>query len=81
MAVRMTADLESNLISVERIKEYINLPAEADWTNPDFGNTDWPSKGKICFKNYSVKYRDELDFALKNIDCTIEPNEKVDFII
>lgn len=38
---------------------------------------NWPDKGKIEFKNYSVRYRSELPFALKNLNFTIEQNDKI----
>lgn len=98
--VRASADFESNITSVERIKEYcrsdnhevftMNLFNcskniynfvflwQAEWTiessKPD---SEWPSQGKIEFKDYSVKYREDLDNVLKNITCTINLCEKV----
>ena len=78
----MSADFESNLISVERIKEYCQTPHEASWiienNRPDIY---WPENGNVIFSDYSVKYRDELDFVLKNINCDIRPGEKVKFLI
>ena len=38
---------------------------------------DWPSEGNIDFVNYSVKYREELDFVLKDINLSIKSSEKV----
>ena len=35
------------------------------------------SKGKISFKNYSVRYRPDTPLALKNINLEIKPGEKV----
>ncbi len=34
-------------------------------------------EGKIEFNNYSVKYREEVDFVLQNITFSIESGEKV----
>ncbi len=39
--------------------------------------SDWPSEGNVDFVNYSVKYREELDFVLKDINININPTEKV----
>ena len=33
--VRTTADVETNIVAVERIKEYSDLPSEASWDNQD----------------------------------------------
>lgn len=76
--VKCASDLESNLTSVERIKEYCNTPQEADWQNKNYKPDDkWPENGEIKFVDYSVRYRQDLDFALKNINCHIKPSEKV----
>nr|QUF59447.1 ATP-binding cassette transporter Abcc1-1 [Brachionus angularis] len=79
--VRMTAMLESNLTSIERMKEYSHTPQEADWINNNMRpSKDWPNKGTIKFVNYSIKYRDELDYALKSINCEIKSQEKIGIV-
>lgn len=40
----------------------------------------WPDSGQIEFKNYSTRYRPGLDLVLKDISCTIRPNEKVGIV-
>lgn len=41
--VRMTADVETNIVAVERIKEYAEVEKEAPWINPNFKTPkDWP---------------------------------------
>ena len=37
----------------------------------------WPEKGVLKFENYSLKYREELDFVLESINCNIKAGEKV----
>nr|QNH67942.1 ATP-binding cassette transporter subfamily C member 1 X3 [Brachionus plicatilis] len=79
--VKSAADLESNLTSVERINEYCNTPQEADWENKNYKPDEkWPQSGEIKFVDYSVKYREDLDFALKKINCQIRPSEKVGIV-
>ncbi|RNA33218.1 multidrug resistance-associated 1 isoform X1 [Brachionus plicatilis] len=79
--VKSAADLESNLTSVERINEYCNTPQEADWENKNYKPDEkWPQSGEIKFVDYSVKYREDLDFALKKINCHIRPSEKVGIV-
>jgi ATP-binding cassette, subfamily C (CFTR/MRP), member 1 len=76
--VRMSADFESNVISVERIKEYCETPHEEPWvieqTQP---KKTWPEDGNIIFDDYSVRYREELPLVLEGIRCNIRPGEKV----
>ncbi len=38
---------------------------------------NWPSVGKIEFENYSVKYRPDLDYVLKNITFSIAGGSKL----
>lgn len=39
--------------------------------------TDWPSKGRIEFKNVYLRYSDEDPPVLKNLTLIIRPSEKV----
>ena len=79
--VRSTSEFENNITSIERVKEYFHTPREAEWeieaTKPD---DKWPENGNIVFKNYSVRYREELDFALKDINCNIQPGERIGIV-
>ena len=76
----MSTEFESAVTSVERIKEYCETPHEASWTSEKPPANEWPQHGQIDFKNYSVKYREELDFVLKGIDCSIQPGEKIGIV-
>lgn len=43
--VRMTSDVETNIVAVERIKEYGETPQEAAWDIPENKPApEWPSK-------------------------------------
>ncbi|KRY65464.1 Multidrug resistance-associated protein 1 [Trichinella pseudospiralis] len=78
--VRMNSDLETNIVSVERIKEYIELPSEASLVSACRPPPDWPNAGMVEFKNYSLRYRVELEPALKNISFVARPKEKVGIV-
>ena len=41
---------------------------------------DWPSRGIIEFKDYTFRYRPELDPVLKNLNLRIESKEKIGII-
>ena len=81
--VMMTAycQLEIGIVSVERIREYSQLPSEARDVIPD-SRTDesWPQQGKIEFQNYSTRYREGHDLVLKNIDLTIHAGERIGIV-
>ncbi|XP_020852474.1 ATP-binding cassette sub-family C member 2 isoform X1 [Phascolarctos cinereus] len=75
--VRMTSELETNIVAVERINEYIKVKNEAHWVTEKRPPDNWPSKGEIQFTNYQVRYRPELDLTLHGITCNIQSTEKV----
>lgn len=79
--VRMTVDIESNIVSVERVMEYAELPSEAPEIVEDKRpSVNWPFNGEIELKDYSARYRPELDLVLKNINLSISKNEKIGIV-
>ncbi|VUZ42505.1 unnamed protein product, partial [Hymenolepis diminuta] len=78
--VRMASELETNVVSVERIHEYSELAVEAPWNVPDKQPPpQWP-EGRIEFINYSTRYREDLDLVLKSISVLIRPSEKIGIV-
>lgn len=76
--VRQTVEVETNIVSVERVLEYASLPAEAPDVIPSHRPpVAWPANGEVEFKNYSTRYREGLDLVLKNISLDIKRHEKV----
>lgn len=79
--VRMTTELETNIVAVERVKEYSETPTEADWiVEGKRPSAKWPENGVVKFDNYGTRYRPDLDLVIKGIDCTISPGEKVGIV-
>lgn len=76
--VRMASELETNIVAVERIKEYSETPTEAlpiieSRRPPD----EWPHEGHVRFDHYSTRYREGLDLVLKDISLDIPGGMKV----
>ncbi|KAL7747806.1 hypothetical protein RI367_006741 [Sorochytrium milnesiophthora] len=67
---------ETAMVSVERLKQYTDLPAEAA---EHAGNVaeSWPASGDITFDNYSATYKEGLEPVLKNLNLTIRDGEKI----
>ncbi|XP_061612364.1 ATP-binding cassette sub-family C member 3 isoform X3 [Phyllopteryx taeniolatus] len=79
--VRMTSDLENNIVAVERVKEYSETKTEAPWEIEDKKPPpDWPIQGNVEFHNYSVRYREGLDLVLKNLSLSVKGGEKVGIV-
>ena len=77
-SVRMASDLESQMVSVERLREYIVMPHEAEHYLPlaDPPPT-WPAVGSIKFANVSMRYREGLPLVLKGVSLDIQGREKI----
>ncbi|XP_067858105.1 canalicular multispecific organic anion transporter 1 [Heptranchias perlo] len=78
--VRQTSELETNIVSVERVSEYTTLDNEAPWVIDQRPQEDWPDKGEIKFMDYKARYRPELDFVLQGLSCDIRTNEKIGIV-
>uniref|UniRef100_A0A3Q3KQC8 ATP-binding cassette, sub-family C (CFTR/MRP), member 3 n=1 Tax=Monopterus albus TaxID=43700 RepID=A0A3Q3KQC8_MONAL len=79
--VRMTSDLESNIVAVERVKEYSETKTEAPWEVEDKKPPpEWPMGGNVDFQNYSVRYREGLDLVLKNLTLSVKGGEKIGIV-
>ncbi|XP_065356723.1 multidrug resistance-associated protein 1 isoform X3 [Calliphora vicina] len=79
--VRMSSDIETNIVAVERIKEYGETKQEAPW---ELENSrvpkDWPLEGQVVFDNFKVRYREGLDLVLRGISFKIAGGEKVGIV-
>nr|XP_008197317.1 PREDICTED: multidrug resistance-associated protein 1 isoform X4 [Tribolium castaneum] len=79
--VRMTSDVETNIVAVERIKEYGEAPQEAPWEIPNKApSPQWPENGTVQFNKYAVRYRPGLDLVLKGVNFSINGGEKVGIV-
>uniref|UniRef100_A0A8C7R9Q6 ABC-type glutathione-S-conjugate transporter n=1 Tax=Oncorhynchus mykiss TaxID=8022 RepID=A0A8C7R9Q6_ONCMY len=79
--VRSWTDVENNIVSVERVKEYADTAKEAVWTVEGSSlPLAWPQTGTIEFQDYGLQYRKGLDWALKGITLKIQEREKVGIV-
>lgn len=77
----MTSDVETNIVAVERIKEYGETQQEAPWEIADrTPPADWPSTGRVEFRDYKVRYREGLDLVLRGLTFTVNGGEKVGIV-
>ncbi|KAK3596927.1 hypothetical protein CHS0354_002489 [Potamilus streckersoni] len=78
--VRMTSELETNIVSVERILEYTKRPTGAPLVTDNRPPPSWPAEGKVEFISYSCRYREGLELILKDITVSVKPGEKVGLV-
>ncbi|KAG1677883.1 Multidrug resistance-associated protein 4 [Nymphon striatum] len=80
--IRLTTDLESAMVSVERVAEYGRLETESSeehFENFKMSNTR-PRSGEIEIQNLSLKYSEEDNYVLKNINLKIKNSEKIGIV-
>ncbi|RAK80912.1 putative ABC bile acid transporter [Aspergillus fijiensis CBS 313.89] len=79
--VRLYSEVQQNMNSVERVKEYLDVEQEADAVIADSRPpAQWPSGGSVEFANYTTRYRSDLDPVLRNVSFTVQPGEKVGIV-
>ncbi|BAT98421.1 hypothetical protein VIGAN_09207600 [Vigna angularis var. angularis] len=75
---RMFCNLSNYVISVERIKQFIRIPAEASAIVEDNRPPPcWPSKGRIDLQSLEIRYRPNSPLVLKGISCTFQEGSRV----
>lgn len=71
---------EQEMIAVERVNKYCQLPLEED-SDASLGDvrtpTDWPGEGEIVFTKASLKYRPNLRASLNQVDLLVEKGQRV----
>jgi ABC-type multidrug transport system fused ATPase/permease subunit len=80
--IRIISELESNMVSVERITEYAALESEEATGAATRGGAkpvrpDWPSAGAIQFRNTQMRYRPGLPLVLRGVSFDVRAGEKV----
>ncbi|XP_037669576.1 multidrug resistance-associated protein 1 isoform X2 [Choloepus didactylus] len=79
--VRMSSEMETNIVAVERLKEYSETEKEAPWRIEETAPpSSWPQTGRVEFRDYGLRYREDLDLVLKHINVTIQGGEKVGIV-
>jgi ATP-binding cassette subfamily C (CFTR/MRP) protein 1 len=72
------SNFQNCMVSMERCLKYTEIRSELPRLTPtDSSLETWPSEGKIEFKNYSVRYRPEIDLVLKNLTFSVKGGEKI----
>ncbi|XP_049426792.1 multidrug resistance-associated protein 1 isoform X3 [Epinephelus fuscoguttatus] len=79
--VRMSSDVETNIVAVEKVKEYSDTEKEAEWKHePSSLPPGWPTDGCIDIRGFGLRYRHDLDLAIRNITISINRGEKVGIV-
>ncbi|XP_071648714.1 ATP-binding cassette sub-family C member 4 [Temnothorax longispinosus] len=92
--MRQSAEVANQMMAVERVLEYIQLPAEPNLRDrgayvkkkdknlalPSNAPKTWPDKGCITFRNVYMRYADDDLPVLKGLNIVIYPGEKIGIV-
>ncbi|KAJ8983678.1 hypothetical protein NQ317_003466 [Molorchus minor] len=77
--MRQWSELETNMTSVERVQEYIDISPEKE-ENVKEPPKFWPENGNIKFDNMSLRYSPDDPYTLKKLSFEIKGQEKVGIV-
>ncbi|RLM54944.1 ABC transporter C family member 13 isoform X1 [Panicum miliaceum] len=72
-------ETEKEMISVERIAEYVGI-AQEELEGSESPPRNWPTEGKIEFVHVTLRYKPELPPALNDVSFLIAPGMQVGII-
>ncbi|XP_014219727.1 multidrug resistance-associated protein 4-like [Copidosoma floridanum] len=77
--VRQTAETIAQMTSVERIFQFTDLEQEGPFESEPGQRPpkEWPSEGRVEFKSLYLRYSDEGEPSLKNLNVLVTPGMKV----
>ena len=75
------SNFENTMTKMERSLSYTKIISERPQSlTSDLSLRDWPSKGEILFENFNVKYRNDTEIVLKNLNFHLEPGEHLGIV-
>ncbi|OQR85045.1 ATP-binding Cassette (ABC) Superfamily [Achlya hypogyna] len=78
--VHMWSQLETSMVSPERIQEFIQLDSEGARLSPVALPAGWPAAGKIEFAGVCLRYKPDDPLALKNVSFAAAGSEKIGIV-
>ncbi|CAM9405941.1 unnamed protein product [Chrysoparadoxa australica] len=81
-AVRQAAEVENQIIAVERVLAYSRVDQEAAlYSSPGHAPpSDWPPNGEVVATNLSCAYREDMPNILKGLTFRIKPGQRVGIV-
>ncbi|KAK3747645.1 hypothetical protein QZH41_008906 [Actinostola sp. cb2023] len=77
VAMRYCSDVETQMVSVERVRRYTTLSAEPGYERQGKPPHDWPDHGALSLQGVSMVYLEGGACVLKDITFDVKPKEKV----
>ncbi|XP_065933462.1 ATP-binding cassette sub-family C member 4-like [Magallana gigas] len=78
--MRLSAVLNTQITSVERIMSFTRLEQEAPIVSDFPPPSSWPQNGEIELVNVGLRYSSDTDHVLHNITCLMKSREKIGIV-
>ncbi|KAL4333348.1 hypothetical protein GQ457_07G007620 [Hibiscus cannabinus] len=80
-SVKYQCFLSNDIVSVERLEQYMHIPSEApEVIEENRPPHDWPCVGKVDIRNLKVRYRPNAPLVLRGISCIFEGGSKIGIV-
>lgn len=76
--VSQLTTLDNQLIAVERVLEYIDIPSEGDLQTPDSKHKTWGDKGKIELSAARIAYGEKV--VVRDVSLEIKAGEHIGIV-
>ncbi|KAJ2455102.1 Canalicular multispecific organic anion transporter 1 [Coemansia sp. RSA 2336] len=81
LLAEVPSDIQNSLRQVSQLRRIASVEPEAPYiVEKHRPAASWPAHGKIEFRQFSMRYRPDLDYALKSINLVIKPGEKIGIV-
>ncbi len=77
--IRIFADIESRMTSVERLKFYSQIPSEKI-IGSQTPHESWPTRGELKIENLQARYAPHLPLVLKGLNFHIQAGQRVGIV-
>nr|XP_020167496.1 ABC transporter C family member 10 [Aegilops tauschii subsp. strangulata] len=80
-SIQCQCNLANQLISVERVNQYMDLQSEAaEAVEENRPLPDWPQDGNVEIRNLKIRYREDTPLVLHGISCKFEGGDKIGIV-
>ncbi|KAE8724930.1 ABC transporter C family member 10 [Hibiscus syriacus] len=81
LSVKYQGFLSNDVVSVERLEQYMHIPSEApEVIEANRPPHNWPCVGKVDIRNLKVRYRPNAPLVLHGISCIFEGGSKIGIV-
>ncbi|XP_026440511.1 ABC transporter C family member 10-like [Papaver somniferum] len=80
-SVQHQCTIANDIISVERLNQYVNIPSEASQViKGNRPKPNWPTEGRVEIHDLKIRYRANSPLVLQGVTCTFEGGHKVGIV-